>query len=102
MCDCYAGKCEMCGHLISLHVADFCTERENVHPYCISCTRKMAKKHKKGKKGEWPETINGQKVFVDNTAKKRQENREPILTGNGDREVIILCDDHKAYGIHLN
>jgi hypothetical protein len=111
MCDCYITECEGCGAKTSIHIADFCTSRSNVHPYCIPCARKIAKLHrihiKKGKKTKWPEEINGQKVFLDKEATLIKQGRpasdgEAYCTGGGDQEAVILCDDHSAYGVHFN
>ena len=85
---------------MSLHIADFCTSRENVHPYCIPCTATLAALCKHD--GKWPETIRGKKVFVDTTAQKTSEDGISIVDGNGTQEVVILCDDTDAYGICLN
>lgn len=110
MCDCYTAKCAGgCEANIEMHIADFCTARENVHPYCISCTRKLAKLHKKGKgkHRRWPKEIDGQKVFVDKEAAWVTEGGETFVATNFSlkkkhQEVVILCDDHKAHGISLN
>ena len=93
MCDCYIHKCEMCGCGISMHIANNCTARENVHPYCTRCTRKL-KKHESHK------ITNAVRVFVDFV---RGRGREAEVEGaRPGQEVIILCDDEKAYGISLN
>jgi hypothetical protein len=36
MCDCYEAKCsgEGCNIIIPIHIADFCTPRENIKAYC--------------------------------------------------------------------
>ena len=90
MCDCYTGKCKTCGCQISLHIADFCTERENVHPYCHRCTKKL-------KKSGIPEAA---QVFYDTISKSGEYGE--VEGGKKGAEIIILCDDPKAYGIHLN
>ena len=87
MCDCYTAKCELCGCKISLHIADFCTKRENVHPYCNRCSRKLVK----------PVAA---KIFKDTiTSMEQVEGTQPKHIG---QEVVILCGDSDAYGIHLN
>lgn len=90
MCDCYEHPCEMCGCEISIHIADFCTDRENVHPYCTRCTRKLVR-------AGIPE---GKKVFEDTVIMSGKYG--PVPGARKGQKVIILCDDPKAYGIHLN
>jgi len=34
MCDCYQAPCEVCGKPLPIHIADFCTDRENVKVWC--------------------------------------------------------------------
>ena len=34
MCDCFNPRCHLCETRLSLHIADFCTGRENVEVYC--------------------------------------------------------------------
>lgn len=34
MCDCYEQKCEACDEMILVHIADFCTPRENLQVFC--------------------------------------------------------------------
>lgn len=34
MCDCYWQKCEQCDEMIPVHIADFCTPRENIEVFC--------------------------------------------------------------------
>jgi len=90
MCDCYVHKCEGCGCDISMHIADFCTERKNVHPYCPRCTRKLLKQG-------IPE---GKKQFKDTVTVSGKYSE--VAGGRKGQEVIILCDDPNAYGISLN
>ena len=87
MCDCYTAKCELCGCKISLHIADFCTKRENVHPYCNRCSRKLVK----------PVAA---KIFKDKITDTEQV--EGTQAKHIGQEVVILCGDSDAYGIHLN
>jgi hypothetical protein len=87
MCDCYLHKCEGCGKDISIHISDFCTERENVHPYCPVCTRTLSKKKIRA----------AVKVFEDKITDHYQVKRSRI----GSR-VVILCDDEAAYDVSLN
>ena len=90
MCDCYTAKCEMCGCDIQMHIADYCTERENVHPYCHRCTKKLIK-------AGIPKVAQTFCELIGRTGEYGQ-----IKGGRKGQEVIILCDDPKAYGIHLN
>ena len=84
MCDCYTAKCEECGCDIEIHIADFCTDRANVHPYCPKCTKEIS-----------IETIlKFEQIFLDTTGRFEK--------GVDGEKVIILCNDSEAYGIHLN
>lgn len=87
MCDCYTAKCEGCGCKMSLHIADWCTKRENVHPYCNRCSRKLQN----------PEAT---KVFRDTIRDLKQI--EGTKVKHIGQEIIILCDDKNAHGIYLN
>lgn len=91
MCDCYCHKCEGCDHEISIHVADFCTERENIKVYCPNCLMKL------------PAIDSSRtKVFID----KIDDNEQIINRKKHERikgkPVVILVKDMKAQGIHLN
>ena len=100
MCDCYSAKCEGCGEVwLELHIADFCTERKNVHPYCPSCLIKGLR--------EFFTEGGRQRLFVDmveyeyNIWKGDSAiNQEPV--GKDGDLVIILCDNPRAYGVRLN
>ncbi len=91
MCDCYTAECANCGCYINIHIADWCTERKNVIPYCHRCTRKILK-------GKIPPPDHCVTIT---------EKVESSINGNiqgikqGDM-VVIYCKDDKAYGIHLN
>lgn len=92
MCDCYTTKCETCGCSISIHIADFCTDRENVHPYCPECTLQIINKG-------IPSDL---KVFRDTIEDDRDDYPLQVENGEKGEDDIILCDDLNAYGIHLN
>ena len=34
MCDCYGHKCEKCNEILSVHLEDFDTEREEIKVFC--------------------------------------------------------------------
>ena len=94
MCDCYVTKCSGCRCEISIHVADFCTARENVHPYCPDCTKKLTIE----------DILNYQRVFMDEGilddgcwCMDMEEIKDPVRG-----KVFFLCTDPDAYGIHLN
>lgn len=87
MCDCYTGKCETCGCDIAIHIADFCTGRENAFPYCPRCTRKIIKQG-------LPTQM---RVFKEDISREDQVAGRKI-----GQEVVILCNDFNAYGVHLN
>lgn len=94
MCDCYIGTCHDCGCEISIHIADFCTDRSKVHPFCPKCTDRLDKN----------EILKYPVVFTDKGVKddgcwcmKIEDNDKRKL-----KRVVFLCDDEDAYGIHLN
>ncbi len=87
MCDCYTAKCEGCSCSMEIHISDYCTKRKNVHPYCNRCTRKLVK----------PVAV---QIFEDVIDDFKQV--EGIKSKHIRQNVIILCDDAEAYGIHLN
>ncbi len=87
MCDIYTAECENCGCGIGMHIGDYCTARENVKVYCTACSLRFTRKTApKASIVEW-ETVH-RKSQVDG--------------GRVGGEVLILCTDPKAYGIHLN
>ena len=90
MCDCYVAKCTMCSCSIAIHIADYCTSRDEVHPYCNRCTRKIKKKGKKYLK---------QIKYI--TFDKIERNNQ-VEGGKIGEEVLIVYDDPNAYGISLN
>lgn len=92
MCDCYSGKCENCGCRMEIHIADYCTPRENVHPYCQRCSRKMML-------GTLPRPKKGI-LFLDSISGDGKYS--PVEGGRKGQMVKIFCDDPDAYGIHLN
>ena len=87
MCDCYTEKCAICGCNISIHIADYCTSRDNITAYCHRCTRKIKKKG-------IPKVA---QVILEKIGHRRQVEGAKI-----GEEVLILCNDSKAYGIYLN
>ena len=104
MCDCYQHKCEGCDNTISLHVADFCTKRSNIHVYCPLCLAPAPI----GRISSNPNPLfykgrQTAKVFAD-TVSTMHDILDPAGTPVGRRGqvVVILCDDPDAYGIHLN
>ena len=90
MCDCYTAKCETCGCSMAIHIADYCTGRENVHPYCDRCTPKLKKKG----------IPKGMYVHTDRIGRIGEHGQ--VEGGKRGAAVVILCDDPEAYGIHLN
>lgn len=90
MCDCYTGECTNCGCDIPLHIADFCTPKENVIPYCSRCTKKIVR----GKLQPPPDC----KVF-DDVAEGWYPRNFHLRKGS---KVKIYCKDKSAYGIALN
>ncbi len=91
MCDCYTAKCANCKCDIPLHIADFCTPKDTVIPYCPRCTKKIVR-------GKLEPPTNCQ-VFDD--VAETSYRREGFHIRKGDK-VKIYCKDKTAYGIHLN
>jgi hypothetical protein len=94
MCDCYGHKCESCENVIAVHIADFCTDRENLKVYCPDCLDAI------------PETdANAVNVFF-----SKVEDPEVIMNEKWKRVhrsyigkiVVFICSDKKAHGIYLN
>lgn len=77
MCDCYSAGCEECGKAIPIHIADFCTDRENVKAWC-------------------PEHINYAPINANTT--------RYTLTDDEYVKGIIAIEilDETSYGIHPN
>lgn len=104
MCDCYSHKCFFCDNEISIHIADFCTKRENLIIICPDCQVAGAY--------ETDETFyhNGKGLNINKYARlfiDCIECREQVFGKLKDgkykgKPVIFLCKDPKAYGIHLN
>ncbi|MCD6357363.1 MAG: hypothetical protein J7L75_02170 [Thermoproteales archaeon] len=42
MCDIYTARCMMCGRGVEMHLADFNTQRWEVHVICDECLRELA------------------------------------------------------------
>ncbi len=91
MCDCYTAKCNGCGRKMAMHIADYCTPRKNVHPYCPECTNKLTH-----------EEIMKSACFFEDVITSEGEEYGQVDGGKTGETVFILCDDPKAYGIHLN
>ena len=87
MCDCYTARCESCGRGVELHIADFCTTRNNVHVYCPHCLKKVPA---------------GQANMARRIFRCMVEERRQVEGGRVGQEVLILVDDEDAHGIHLN
>ena len=87
MCDCYTAHCEMCTVDMAMHIADFCTDRESVRVYCSQCAEELNMKF----------ILGFQRAFTDRITDKQQ-----VDGGEIGKKVLILCDDPRAYGIHLN
>ena len=123
MCDTYSGKCAGgCGKLISLHIADFCTNKDNVHAYCPSCITegKLIRKEEKTNEyyvKQYPDNpefhktiiykgIKAEQVFIEFVEAEYQigEEIDGVLkpTAKVGDVVVIIVDDPNAYGIHLN
>ena len=89
MCDCYMHPCEFCGRKISLHIADYCTDRENIKVFCSKCAEKAKTFNK---------VINAP-IIINETI---ECNDEENYGGKIGEVVLIVCYDKDAYGIHLN
>ena len=112
MCDCYNHKCETedCEKTISMHIGDFCTDRENVHVYCDKCSEKIFKTNqlKIDEKFIKKTTQRLKKKFeTDNLILEEVDSEHQVAlgfepVGKVGNLVIIYWDDDKAYHIHLN
>lgn len=98
MCDCYRAKCEGCKCYMSIHMSDWCTQQKNVRPYCHRCSRKLLKQ--KVVTEFCVSSDAAAIVFWDNIRSTRQV--EGTTEKHIGQQVIILCDDSRAYGICLN
>ena len=85
MCDIWNAHCTICKCDMMIHIADFCTKRKNVHPYCPKCIGNINKRTAK--------------VFADTIT---VDDNFQVDGGKLGEKVLILCDDPTAYGIHLN
>ena len=110
MCDCYTIKCENCETRMSIHVADWCVEREAVHALCPACVKtRWNRDHEDG--------IACCRIFVDTVADRGQvvtadnwrnedgawESSGPFKSiGRKGQVVLLWSTDDGAYGIHLN
>jgi len=86
MCDCYTEKCTICGCKISIHIADYCTSRDNITAYCHRCAKKI--------KSIAPD--------IPHIIREEITHHRQVEGGKKGAKVLILCSDPKAYGIHLN
>lgn len=100
MCDCYVTECAgpNCTSKLSIHIADYCVERDEVEAYCPHCTKKLAKQHKKHRK-TWPAFIDRMKVYETGA---RYDRRERLWVYGSVPNALILCVDHDSYGISFN
>ena len=100
MCDCYETKCAGgCGTSVSVHIADWCTKRDNVEAFCPICTRRFLKH--KTKKG-WPKQIDGKWVSTDRAGWEEQYQVWTCSAHKKSGEVLLLCTDREAYGVYFN
>ena len=99
MCDCYASKCLFCDNKISIHVADFCTPREDIDVICPDCQtyENICTGENKGLN-----ITKYKKLFIDYLFDKCQIVEGKLKGGYKGRPVIFLSRDSKSYGIHLN
>jgi len=110
MCDTYQARCSnpRCGCRIEMHIGDWCTPRDKVHPYCTRCTRKLLRQRtdvarlKVKAVGDRAEFVHhGQKWVFDYV--DRADPREGQVEGARRGEmVVIVCDDPEAHHVHLN
>ena len=89
MCDIYTRKCETCDKEIDIHIADYCTKRVNVHPYCPPCAKKL-----------WKKGFEFASMFEDTLESGGKFCG--VQGGRKGQKVLFVCDDPLAYGIHLN
>ena len=127
MCDCYETKCNGCKSMaIQVHIADFCTPRENVKVYCPFCALfkveninlnynkcisirekitntsqvKYIVSEKVIKKPLYKSKLRGKYLLDDGSNRLETKYKEDKdLIG---KEVLFIVKDKDAYGIHLN
>jgi len=98
MCDCYSAECSGgCGRLISIHIADFCTDRKNVEAYCHKCTPEV----EKNLLGSIPEDANVLHGIVE-CADGIEGGYDQVTGALPGDVVLFVIHDKAAYGIHLN
>ncbi len=98
MCDTYNHKCYFCENGVSLHIADWCTGRENISVICPDCQERRAL-------SPFSPYVMGQEslqVFADIIMDRKQIDGKLKSGRYKGRIVLILCKDPNAYGIHLN
>lgn len=101
MCDCYTRQCAGgCGQDVSIHIADFCVDRDSVTPYCPICTRRYLRH--KTKTGAWPKVIDTLLAHVDTA--HWDSSSQVWATGPGPKQgdALILCSERNAYGLYFN
>lgn len=100
MCDCYCPKCLFCDNKVSIHIADFCTPRENVDIICPDCQtyENLCTGENKGLN-----IAKYKKLFIDYIFCRMQIVEGKLKDGRyKGKPVIFLCKDSNAYGISLN
>jgi hypothetical protein len=104
MCDCYAHKCLFCENKISIHIADYCTKRENIAVICPDCQAvgdyERSKTFYHNGKGLWIKKY--ERMYIDIIEDREQIRGKLKNNRYKGKPVIILSKDPKAYGVHLN
>lgn len=94
MCDCYGQKCKFCKNKLSIHIADYCTSRENVAVICPDCIDGWLDKGIHISKYK--------KIWVDKIESREQVFGKLKSGKYKGRIVLLLSKAATAYGICLN
>lgn len=94
MCDCYGHKCLFCENKLIIHIADFCTARENIAVVCPDCISGWFDKgiHISKYKKLWIDKIE----FREQVFGKLKDGRYK------GKNVLLFSKSIQAYGICLN
>ena len=92
MCDCYNHKCKFCENELSIHIADYCTGRDNIIVVCPDCLKRRR-----------VIAISKYARLYINWIEDRMQLFGKLADGRyKGKIVLIFCKDPEGYGIHLN
>ena len=99
MCDCYTGRCTICKRGMEIHIADFCTPRDNVFPFCPDCFGALPAWLAEHAADEWEWQL--AHSFVSRPGQEVPEANSTI-SGLTSGVAIFAIHDTGAYDIGLN